>query len=214
MSLTGTSPMAGVSVSRPRVEGDREQQILDGVLHVLVQVGYDLLTFDAVAAQVHASKATLYRRWSSKADLVVSAVQASMCMTRAHALPNTGSLRSDLMAMFDNENDLPIQLAEIIAAVMPAMHRDLDLTRAVKERILAPKTVALTTLITRAQQRGEVGPDADLDLLAAIIPALNMHLMATTGSCPTLAQMRSVIDRVLLPACLATHHAASAGTHA
>lgn len=214
MSSTDTQPAAVGSTSRPRVEGDREQQILDGVLQVLVNVGYDLLTFDAVAAQVHAGKATLYRRWSTKADLVVSAVQASMCMTGSHELADTGSLRADLMAMFDHDDDLPIQLAEIIAAVMPAMHRDPDLTRAVKEKILAPKTDALATLIARAQQRGEVGPDADLDLLAAIIPALNMHLMVTTGSCPTLAQMRSIIDRVLLPACLATQDLAPAGTRA
>lgn len=139
MSSTDTQPAAAITTSRPRVEGDREQQILDGVLQVLVDVGYDLLTFDAVAAQVHASKATLYRRWSTKADLVVSAVQASMCMASLHDLPDTDSLRGDLMAMFAGEEDLPIQLAEVIAALMPAMHRDADLTAAVKERFILPK---------------------------------------------------------------------------
>lgn len=204
MSATETDTAAAITTSRPRVEGDREQQILGGALEVLVDVGYDRLTFDAVAAHVRASKATLYRRWSTKADLVVSAVEASMCMASLHDLPDTDSLRGDLMTMFAGEEDLPIQLAEVIAAVMPAMHRDADLTDAVKERFIAPKTNALRTLIARAQRRGEVGPDADLNLLAAIIPALNMHLMVTTGSCPSLAQMRSIIDRVLLPACSAT----------
>ena len=52
---------------RPRVEGDREQEILDAALEVLGEVGYDRLTMDAVAQRAKASKATLYRRWNSKA---------------------------------------------------------------------------------------------------------------------------------------------------
>ena len=61
-------------VLRPRVEGEREAQILDAAVVLLGQVGYDRLTMDAVAAQAKASKATLYRRWSTKAALVVDAI--------------------------------------------------------------------------------------------------------------------------------------------
>jgi len=202
---------ASESFTRPRVEGDREQEILDGTLEVLVDVGYDRLTFDAVAAHVRASKATLYRRWNTKVDLVVSAVQANVAMTTAEEIADTGSLRADLMAMFAREDDLPIRIAEIIAAVMPAMHRDPDLTNAVKERIIGPKTEALKTMIERAQRNGEVGPDADIDLLAAIIPALNMHLVITTGACPAFPVMRLIIDSVVLPACRATLPSADVG---
>ncbi len=60
---------------RPRVEGDREQQILDATLEVLADVGYDRLTMDAVAALAKASKATLYRRWNNKVSLVIEALQ-------------------------------------------------------------------------------------------------------------------------------------------
>ena len=59
---------------RPRIEGHREQEILDATLEVLADVGYDRLTMDAVATAAKASKATLYRRWSSKAALVIDAV--------------------------------------------------------------------------------------------------------------------------------------------
>ena len=58
------------STERPRVEGDREQEILDATLEVLAEVGYDRLTMDAVAAKAKASKATLYRRWTNKVSLV------------------------------------------------------------------------------------------------------------------------------------------------
>ena len=61
---------------RPRIKGEREQEILLATLDVLVDVGYDRLTMDAVASRAKASKATLYRRWHSKAELVIEAVIA------------------------------------------------------------------------------------------------------------------------------------------
>ena len=65
---------AAVAAARPRVEGDREQEILQATLDVLADVGYDRLTMDAVAHAAKASKATLYRRWSTKAALVIDAI--------------------------------------------------------------------------------------------------------------------------------------------
>ena len=84
---------------RPRVEGDRADEILDATLTLLFEVGYDRLTLDAVARKARASKATLYRRWDTKASLVVDA------LVRAKQAPtvddhDTGSLRGDLMSTF------------------------------------------------------------------------------------------------------------------
>ena len=59
---------------RPRVEGDREEEILEATIDLLVEVGYHRLTLDAVAREARASKATLYRRWESKPALVIDAL--------------------------------------------------------------------------------------------------------------------------------------------
>jgi len=80
---------------RPRVEGEREDEIFEACVDLLIQVGYDRLTMDAVAKRARASKATLYRRWETKASLVVDA------LVRAKGTPHvedhdTGDLRSDL----------------------------------------------------------------------------------------------------------------------
>ncbi|WP_235737098.1 helix-turn-helix domain-containing protein [Nocardioides alcanivorans] len=64
------------SPSRPRIEGDRQREILAAALDVLVEVGYDRLTMDAVARAARASKATLYRRWTNKPTLVIDALLA------------------------------------------------------------------------------------------------------------------------------------------
>ena len=62
------TPQQLAASTRPRVEGDREDEILDATLTLLFEVGYDRLTIDAVARRARASKATLYRRWDTKAE--------------------------------------------------------------------------------------------------------------------------------------------------
>jgi len=78
----------------------RDPEILEAALDVLAETGYDRMTVDMVAARAKAGKATVYRRWASKAELVVDAVA---CMKRvdvdSETLPDTGTLRGDLIAM-------------------------------------------------------------------------------------------------------------------
>ena len=108
--------------TRPRVEGEREQQILDATLEVLDEVGYDLLTMDAVAARAKASKATLYRRWKGKPELVVAAITAHKGEA---TVPDTGSLRGDLIAAYCGSGGLDDPQAQsVLSAVVIAMGRD------------------------------------------------------------------------------------------
>src|SRR3954468_14483852 len=88
-----------VTPLRPRVEGEREEQILDATVDLLLEVGYDRLTMDSVAARAKAGKATLYRRWCSKQRLVVDAVNRSKRAVVGPP-PDTGSLRIDLVRCF------------------------------------------------------------------------------------------------------------------
>src|SRR3954447_26367558 len=95
------SPQAEAT-TRPRVEGDREVEILEAALDVLAEVGYDRLTMDAVALKAKASKATLYRRWNGKVSLIIDALHQSH--QRHHYTEqgpiDTGTLRGDLIAAF------------------------------------------------------------------------------------------------------------------
>ena len=86
-------------VHRPRVEGEREQEILDAALTLLDEVGYDRLTMDAVATAAKASKATLYRRWNVQGERS-SSTPCSRQGGAAGRVPDTGSLRGDLSQMF------------------------------------------------------------------------------------------------------------------
>ena len=67
-------------MGRPRDAG-REAEILGVAYEVLVERGYEGITFEEVARRAKASKPTLYRRWKSKRDLVVAALQAGPART-------------------------------------------------------------------------------------------------------------------------------------
>ncbi len=141
---------------RPRVEGGREGEILDATVEVLAELGYDRLTMDAVATAAKASKATLYRRWSTKAELVVDAI------SRAKGCPipdnvDTGSLRGDLISMSCGEGGFTEEMPmSVIAGLLTALHRDEDLKKAFQEQFLAPRIAVTSAVYQRAVERGEI----------------------------------------------------------
>ncbi|WP_270889578.1 TetR-like C-terminal domain-containing protein [Pedococcus sp. 5OH_020] len=190
--------------SRPRVEGDRERQILEATLETLVELGYDKLSFDAVAAAAKASKATLYRRWRTKVDLVIDALQL-MLGVEADRYPDTGSLRGDLIAQACAKGGIaderPIQ---IFGALLTSMHRDPEFHDAVVTRLVAPKLAVTLQTFRAAQERGEIGKGADLSLLASILPAMSLHEAMLTGSGPSRDRLIALVDSVVLPSCAAT----------
>jgi AcrR family transcriptional regulator len=185
---------------RPRVEGGREEEILDATVAVVAELGYDRLTMDAVATAAKASKATLYRRWSTKADLVVDAI------SRAKGCPmpddvDTGSLRGDLISLSCGDGGFTDELPmSVTAGLLTALHRDPDLMKAFKERFLAPRQQLVARVYDRAVQRGEIGPDVDVELLAVTLPAIIVHHAYILGLEPTDDLVLRVIDHVILPA--------------
>jgi AcrR family transcriptional regulator len=189
------------TATRPRIEGEREVAIFDATMRMLATSGYDRLTMDAVAADAHASKATLYRRWTTKADLVVDAlVWLKSCMP--HQAPNTGSLRDDLLSMACTEGGLTDRMPlAVFGALITAMQRDDELAEAFQNRFLAPLEQRGRLVFERAQQRGEIAPDADLRLLGSVLPAIAIHHALTRNQPVKRDLVEQIIDDVVLPAC-------------
>ncbi|GAA4344659.1 TetR/AcrR family transcriptional regulator [Angustibacter luteus] len=187
--------------ARPRIEGEREEQIFAATLSLLSDVGYDRLTMDAVASAARASKATLYRRWSTKADLVVDAVSRAACMPSPDAV-DTGSLRGDLLAMSCGVGGLTdtVPLA-VMSSLVTALHREPELKDAFHRRFLAPRLQLTQELFERAAARGELAEGADPELLAQVLPAVAIHRTFIFGEAPKDGFVERVIDEIVLPAC-------------
>lgn len=186
--------------TRPRVVGEREMEIYQATLLVLGEVGYDLLTMDAVAARAKASKATLYRRWKGKPELVVAAIMAHK---GEPVVADTGSLRGDLLAAYCGSGGLNDPFAQtILAAVVTAMTRDPEFAEVYRRDFIGPKVEASRAIYERARERGEIHPDTDLALLAPSLTAIVMHRSFLLGDVITPELIGRILDEVVLPAAL------------
>ncbi|MDF1605203.1 TetR/AcrR family transcriptional regulator [Nocardioides sp. YIM 152315] len=186
------------SAERPRVEGDREQEIFDATLDVLAESGYDRLTMDAVAAKAKASKATLYRRWTNKVSLVIEALQHDKGTLD---VPDSGSLRDDLCAAFCGIGGLTdVHTVATFSSVLTAISRDADFAEAFRRGVVGPKLAVSREIWERARQRGELRDDVDLDLLEPALAGIVLHRLFILGECPDPDTITRVIDQIILPA--------------
>lgn len=189
--------------TRPRVEGEREVEIFEAVVRLVAETGYDKLTYDAVATEVHASKATLYRKWPTKAELVVEAVVSRMCANDDCDI-DTGSLRGDLLAGACEDGGLTSTMPGLVSSLLPALQRDSDFFEVFRTRFVEPKLRRTMVVFARAVERGEIGPDAELGRLAMVLPAMCIHAAVVLGQTVGRAEAVAIIDTVVLPACRAT----------
>jgi AcrR family transcriptional regulator len=191
------------TATRPRIEGERENAIFDATMRLLATTGYDRLTMDAVAAEARASKATLYRRWQTKADLVVDAlVWLKNCMP--HEIPDTGSLRGDLLSVACNEGGLTDQMPRaVFGALITAMQRDEALGVAFQNRFLAPLEQRTRSMFERAVARGEIADDVDLALIGSVLPSIAIFRALTRNEPVGPELIEQIVDQVVLPACRA-----------
>jgi AcrR family transcriptional regulator len=205
-AMTQVDRVNGVTeqASRPGRKRDhtRDPEILQAALEVLAETGYDGMTIDMVAARAKAGKATLYRRWPSKAELVIDAVA---CMKTSDIdfenLPDTGTLRGDLIAMIkphaieDGERKL-----QVMAGLLSMLSRDPGLAQAVNAAIVEPRAAVNRILMRRAADRGEISPDCDIETLSLITPSMAAYRVLVLKKPVDRAFLISLIDGVLLPA--------------
>ncbi|GGF39791.1 TetR family transcriptional regulator [Marmoricola endophyticus] len=188
--------------ARPRVEGDREDQILDATLDLLIEVGYQRLTLDAVAKQARASKATLYRRWDSKTGLVIDALIRAKGAPQID-LPDTGTLRGDLLAAYCRPDEHPgHDGTHALAAMLTALSTDEEFATRFRAEVLGPKSEVATRIFERARERGEVREDLDLDLAVPALTAMLLHRSFVLGLDNDEQTVARLVDQMILPAVL------------
>jgi AcrR family transcriptional regulator len=185
----------------------RDADILDAALDVLAEEGFDGMTVDMVAARAKAGKATLYRRWPSKTELVIDAVA---CMKNAALidLPDTGTLRGDLLAiikpptMQEGERKM-----KVMAGLVSLLARNPELADAANKAIVEPRAAINRTLMQRAIDRGEIPADTNIELLALISPSMVSYRTLMLRKPVDRAFLISVIDNIVLPAARGTSRA-------
>ncbi|MCU1414891.1 MAG: TetR family transcriptional regulator [Microbacteriaceae bacterium] len=179
----------------------RDAEILDAALDVLAESGYDGMTIDMVAARAKAGKATLYRRWPSKAELVIDAVACMKAPQNVDDLPNTGTLRGDLVGMFkphtieDAERKL-----KVMTGLLSMLSRSPELADAAYQAITDPRARATRLFLQRAIDRGEIPADIDIQTLSIVSASMASYRTLFLRKPVDREFLISVIDGVILPA--------------
>ncbi|MGC2998369.1 TetR/AcrR family transcriptional regulator [Streptomyces sp. G35A] len=191
---------------RSRITPEREAELYRAVLDLLREVGYDAVTMDAVAARTRSSKATLYRQWGGKAELVVKALRSQKPGGIADI--DTGSLRGDLHAIIGREDDCAMeQNAALMRALAMAVHMNDDLRQAFKELLVEPEIEEFRRVVQRAVDRGEVRPgNPALEYTTHMLVGAFATRTLIDDLPPTRAFLTSYIDAVVLPALGAPLH--------
>jgi AcrR family transcriptional regulator len=162
-----------IRAGRPR-DPACDAAILQATLDIFAEEGYAGVSIDGVAARAGVGKATIYRRYSSKAELVVEAVRCGASVD--DLLPDTGDLRADLTSMMQPLIErLRGEDAKVLTTFAVERVRDADLQEQFNRSVIGKKREHLRHLVASARDRGELPADADVELIAEAAPAMIWH---------------------------------------
>ena len=160
--------------TRQRRRGEElEAALLEAAWAELVEVGFARLTMESVAARAKTGVAVLYRRWPRKDDLVLGAIQY-YGETHPVELPDTGSLRGDMIALLSGFSSARVSFAAVVTAVFSGLLASSGLTPAeVREKLIGDRPLWSLEIYRRARERGEI----DLDRIPPIVLSMPFDLM-------------------------------------
>lgn len=181
----------------------RDARILRAATELLAEGGYPALTMDKAAARAGVGKATVYRRWRSRAELAAEALEhAGLADDVVAVRIGPGEVRAELIATLTTATHAPdTSRADLVAALVDTARQQPDLCDLVHQRYIESLHRAVEEVLTHAVERGDVRPRATrecpLEVSAAV--ALLLHWQLVRGRELTDDDIEAIVDQVLLP---------------
>ena len=166
-------------------------------LRLLQEHGYDGLTLDAVAASARASKATVYRRWPTKAELVLAAFIEGL--RQVAVAPETGTLRDDLLHLGWVCCEQARAHAGTIRAVLVEVSRNDALNEVMQRQFLDQRKAVIDHILGQAVERGEIDAAAITEDLWDVLPGYLIFRSILSSRAPTRHTVQALVDNVLVP---------------
>ena len=187
---------AGRQMGRPK-DARADRAILETTLELIAERGAHAFRTEDVAARAGVGKGAIYRRYRSKEELVTAAVAA--LVREEIAVPDTGSTRGDLLALMREAVEL--YRSSLPGRLMPkligAMADNPELARAVRDRFLAVRRSALSEVLRRGVERGDLRPDLDLELALDVLGGPLFYRLLVTGGLLDEQLAKGVADLIL-----------------
>jgi AcrR family transcriptional regulator len=167
------------TIGRPR-EARADRAIVTATLELMAQRGIRDLRMDDVADRAGVGKATIYRRYRSKDELVSDAVAT---LVSEITIPDSGSTRTDLLVLMTQA--VKLYSGSPAAGLMPVLleeaSRNPELACTVRERFLAGRRAALSAVLQRGVQRGDLRRGLDLELALDVLGGAIFYRLLVTG---------------------------------
>jgi AcrR family transcriptional regulator len=152
---------------RPR-QARARKSIIDATLELLAEGGFQASTIDAIAARAGVGRNTIYRRWDSKEQLIADALLELTAELDFHDGDDIRALLLDWIQDFGRVFVDPL-FGRILPAVLGELQTNPEFARVYAERVVRPRYEALIEMLTRAQERGELRADADVEQIADLL---------------------------------------------
>jgi AcrR family transcriptional regulator len=183
-------------VGRPR-DARADRAILEATRELIAEVGVYGFRTEDVAARAGVGKGAIYRRYRSKDELVTAAIAA--LVGEEIAVPDTGSTRADLLVLMGEA--VALYRGSAAGRLMPnligAMAEKPDLARAVRDGFLASRRGALSEVLRRGVERGDLRPDLDLELALDVLGGPLFYRLLITGG-PLDEQLAEGVTELIL----------------
>ena len=181
-----------------------EDAILAAAWDELTEIGYIAFSVEGVAARARTGKASIYRRWASKQELVMDALCERMPTPQQCGLE---AVYPDTLTTADALRQIARSIAGVLRSPAGSAMRaikcealsDPELAKAIDDRFQAPRRAALLALLQRGVERGEVRPEAVNPVVADVLPAVLSHRIVLMGEKVSDRDLTEIMDRVMIP---------------
>lgn len=174
-----------------------ESAILDAGWDLLIEAGYEGFTIDAVAEKSSTARSVLYRRWPSRPELF-KAVITNRGEATEITLPDTGSLRSDLLALLTEVNERRSRIIGLLAAQLGAYFDEIGSPEKIRQWFLPDRPTTLETLLKRSVARGELDAMPPPSVATLPVDLLRYHILMTMGAVQAQV-ITEIVDDIFLP---------------
>jgi AcrR family transcriptional regulator len=180
---------------RPR-DARAGRAIIAAALELLAEHGVAAVRMDDVAERAGVGKATIYRRYRSKDELVTDAVGS---IVNTIEIPDSGSTRTDLLILMRQAVELYSGsfAARLMPTIVDEMSRNAELAEVARDRFLTGRRAALRTVFDRGVTRGDLNPDLDVELALDVLAGPLFYRLLITGGAIDGPLAEGVVELVL-----------------
>jgi AcrR family transcriptional regulator len=181
-----------------------EDAILEAAYAELTEVGYLAFSVEGVAARARTGKASIYRRWTTKQELVMDALLERLpTPEQCGIVPDP----DDSVTTAEALHGVARAIAEVITspagdamrAIKCEAMSDPELAKLIDDRFQAPRRAAMLALLNRGVERGEVRPEAATQLVADVVPAVLMHRVIMQREPLSERDVTDIIEQIFIP---------------